>query len=168
MPAVEADTTLGFSVTVSDPGGLTATATIRLGDCCGCEAEGPDLLDNEWTGGFDRNAFWFTSNQPAPYSFAFRWTGTVAVESEGRPFPGDAMVTPTGTGETVSARTRGTGAAVLTAAEYRQSGTKHRESATRNRVDVAPHTLTMEPAGRAPWTGTVASGPGWTQRVELP
>ncbi|NMC68821.1 MAG: hypothetical protein GYA57_01995 [Myxococcales bacterium] len=143
-------------------------AAIRLGYCCGYEADSLDLVDNRWTGGFDRNAFWFTSNQPAPYSFAFRWTGTVTVTLEGERFPGDAIVTLAGTGETVAAHTDGTGAATLTATEYRQSGTNNRESTTRERVDVTPHVLTVEPAGRGPWTGTVTVGPDWTQHVELP
>jgi hypothetical protein len=142
-------------------------AAFRLGYCCGYEADGLDLLDNQWTGGFDRAEFWFTSNQEAPYSLAFRWTGTVTVRRGGAPVA-DAIVTLAGAAETVSGRTGSDGTVQLAATEYRLSGTNHREATTRERTDVTPHELTVEAPGHAPWSGSATVAPAWTADVELP
>ena len=125
-------------------------AAIRLGYCCGYEADDLELVDNEWTGGFVRDAFWFTSNQPAPYSFAFRWT--VAIDWILGGSPTAVLVRLAGSGETFEERFLGDGSARFVATEYRQTGTNQRETTTIERTDVTPHDLTI---GADPYSGVL-------------
>ena len=55
----------------------------------------------------------------------------------------------------------------LEATEYRQSGTNEREATTRDRVDVTPHTLTVEAAGHAPWSASLTIDGPRSEDVDL-
>jgi len=121
-------------------------AALRVGYCCGYEAEGIVLRDNALTGGFENDAFWLTSNQRAPYSVDVQWTATVTVkDSDGAPVTG-AKVILSGGGERKEGTTDSTGVLRLVGTQVRIVGINHWENSTRERTEVTPHTLTATAA----------------------
>ena len=118
------------------------------------------LVNNDYSGGYSLDSFWFTSNQPAPYSIEVRWFVDITVhDSQGNPVPG-AAVSLEGTGERVSGTTGPGGTLRLIATQYSQSGTNQRENTTAELTQVTPLELQVQAEGIGPHSESIdVTGP---------